>query len=89
MANRFIAPILIALTIAVVVLATTSAYNSWVSSSLHSKQCARSDLILDTLHDVVQIAYTLPKGQKVSAAEADYIAAIEAQLFTRINQARC
>lgn len=89
MGNRFIAPIVIALTIAIVVLAVTSAYNSWVSTTLHSKSCARSDLILDTVHDVILLAFTPQKGETVTAAQERAIGAFEIAAFERIDQARC
>lgn len=89
MGNRFIAPIVIALTIAVVVLAATSAYNSWVSSTLHSKSCARNDLILDTMHDLVVLFFTPPKGETLTSAQVKRITAVEGLAFVRIDQARC
>lgn len=89
MGNRFIAPLILAMTVAIVVLALTSAYNSWVSTSLHSKSCARSDLILDTFHDVILLAFTPPKGETLTAGQVKQITRFEAAAFTRIDQARC
>lgn len=89
MANRFLAPIVIALTVAVLALAGTSAYNSWVSATAHSKNCARNDLVLDTIHDLVILFFTPPKGTTETAAQIKYYNALESQAFTRIDLARC
>lgn len=89
MGNRFIAPLILAMTVAIVVLACTSAYNSWVSTSLHSKQCARSDLILDTIHDLVAQFLTPTKGETLTPAQVKALAVAEATAFERIDLARC
>lgn len=87
--NRFIAPIVLALTVAVVVLAATASYSAYISSTNHHNSCARSDLILDTLHDVILLAFTPQKGQTVTAAQERQIGSFELAAFQRIDQARC
>lgn len=66
---------LVAVTLAVVVLAVTSAYSSWVASNSHHNACARTDLTLDTVHDVVLIL-AVPRARRREA-------------FARIDLARC
>lgn len=86
---RGLAAILVALIFAVVLLGVTTTYSAWVASSNHHNSCARSDLILDTLHDVVALAFTPAPGQTLTARQVADIQAFEVKAFARIDQARC
>lgn len=81
--------VLLALVFAVLVLGFASTYSAWVSSTNHHASCARSDVILDTLHDVILLAFTPAPGQKVTAAQERQIGSFELAAFQRIDQSRC
>lgn len=86
---RFHAGLLLALVVAVLVLAFASTYSAYVASTNHRNSCARADVILDTLHDVILLAFTPEKGQTISSAQEKQIGAFEIAAFQRIDQARC
>lgn len=79
----------IATTVAVLLLAATSSYSAWVSSTNHTHSCARNDLILDAFHDVIVLALTPQPGTSLKAAQVKQIEAFETVAFARLNQARC
>jgi hypothetical protein len=81
--------ILAALTFAIILNSLTSAYSAHVTASNRHASCARTDLILDSLHDVILLALTPEPGQKLTSAQVRTIASFEAKAFARIVQARC
>lgn len=81
--------ILAAAMVAVLLLAGTSTYSAYVSSTSHKNSCARTDLILNTFHDVIALAFTPAPGQTLTAKQATAIQAFEGKAFPRIDQARC
>lgn len=81
--------LLAAATTAIVLLAASSCYSAWVSSTNHHNSCARSDLILDVMHDILQLAATPPPDTKVSAGQVQRANAFLSAAYTRIDQARC
>lgn len=86
---RFQPGVMLALVGAVLVLAFTSSYSAWVSSTNHHNSCARSDVILDTLHDLILLAFTPQHGEKVTAAQEQQVGQFELAAFARIDQSRC
>ena len=81
--------VLVVLLASIVLLAAASAYSSYVASQNHANACARTGLILDVFHDVIQKAVTPSPGRKLTPKQATSIAAFESYAFTRIDQARC
>lgn len=81
--------VLLALVFAVLVLGFASTYSAWVASTNHHNSCARADVILDTLHDVILLAFTPQKGQKITSAQEQQIGSFELAAFERIDQAKC
>lgn len=86
---RFHAGVLLALAAAVLVLAFSSGYSAYVASTNHRNFCARTDLVLDTLHDIIVLAFTPQPGQKITALQVRQIEGFESAAFARIDQARC
>lgn len=86
---RGLIPILISFVAAIVLLAGTSTYSAYVSSTNHKNSCTSRGLILDTFHDVIQLAFTPQPGQTLTAKQVAGIQSFEAVAFARINQARC
>ncbi len=86
---KLTASLIVSVTAAIVLLALTSTYSAWVSSTQHNKSCASRALILDTFHDVIQLAFTPQPGQTLTAMQVKRIQAFEASAFARIDQARC
>lgn len=81
--------ILVALSAAVLVLAFTAIYGAYVSASNHRETCASRQLVLNTLHDVIQLAFTPAPGQVLTADQVKQIQSFEATAYARINEARC
>lgn len=81
--------ILIALVVSVVILAAAATYSAFVASTNHHNSCARTDLILDTFHDVILIALTPAPGQTLTARQVAAVQAFESKAFMRIDEARC
>lgn len=86
---KFHAGVLLALVISVLVLAFASTYSAYVSSTNHRNACARTDLILDVMHDILQLAASPPPATKVSEEQVRRTNAFLSAAFTRIDLARC
>jgi hypothetical protein len=83
------AGVIAATAVSVFVLAFSSVYSAWVAANNHHTYCTRTDVILDTFHDVIQLAFTPQQGQVLTAKQVASIQAFEARAFARIDQARC
>lgn len=86
---RGLVAILTSFAAAIVLLAATSTYSAYVSSTNHKNSCSSRGLILDTFHDVILDAFAPAPGETVTAKQAAGIEAFEAKAFARIDQARC
>lgn len=75
--------------VAILLPSGATIYSAQVGSSNHHASCARSDLVLDAIHDVIVIAVTPKPGGKLTRAEFLAIQAFESKAFARIDQARC
>lgn len=81
--------ILVILAIAVIVLAGTSSYSAYVASQNHRNSCNSRTVVLDAVHDVLQIFLTPQPGQRFTATQVQRITGLETAAYARINQARC
>lgn len=86
---KLMAGVISAVCVSILVLAVASVYSAWVASNNHHNSCARTDLILDTFHDVIILALMPAPGQTFDAQKVAAIATFESKAFTRIDQARC
>lgn len=86
---KFHSGILLALVVSVLVLAFTSTYSAYVASTNHHNACARTDLILDVMHDILQLAVTPPADTKVTEEQVRRTNAFLSAAYTRIDLARC
>lgn len=86
---KLMAGLISAMVIAIVALAISSVYSAYVASTNHHNSCARTGLILDTFHDVIELAFTPQPGQTLTAKQVAGIQAFEQAAFSRIDQARC
>lgn len=81
--------LVVAAAFAILLLSGTSTYSAYVSSTSHRNSCTSRNLVLDTLHDVVQDAFAPAPGQTLTAAQVSQIQAVTTKLYARIDQARC
>lgn len=86
---KLVAILIVSVAVSIGALAAASVYGSWVASNNHNAYCHRTDLVLDTLHDVIQLAFTPQPGQTLTASQVTSIQAFESRAFARIDQARC
>lgn len=86
---KLLSGLVIAVVCSIVLLALSSIYSSYVAANNHHNNCARADLILDTLHDVIQLAFTPQPGQILTAKQVMQIQSFETSAFARIDRARC
>lgn len=81
--------ILASVAVSLALIAGSTGYSAYVSSSSHTKSCARTDLILDSFHDVIVLALTPQPGQTLTAKQVITIQTFEQAAFARLDRARC
>jgi hypothetical protein len=82
--------ILASLALAVILLAATSSYSAWVSSSQHRNSCTSRGVILDAFDDVLIAAQAQTDDDPAkSAAEKMASDKFVASSIVRLNRARC
>ena len=79
----------IAISVLVIALAAALVIQGFAGRQRRQDICTAQNRILDTLHDVVTIAVTPPKGKRLTDEQVAAITQFEAKEFTRINAARC
>ncbi len=86
---KLMAGVIAAVVVAVFLLSVSSIYSAYVAANNHHNYCARTDLILDTFHDIIVLASQPAPGQTLDAKQVAAITAFQTKAFTRIDQARC
>lgn len=89
MSPKLMGALIVAVVVAIVSLAVSSVYSSYVASTNHHSSCARTALILDSFHDVIQLAFTPQPGQTLTAKQVTQIQKFETEAFARLDRARC
>jgi hypothetical protein len=87
--SRSLTWMLAALTGAIILIALTSAYSAHTTAANHHASCARIDLIADSVHDIIVLAFTPGSGLILDPNRVARVQTFEAEAFRRIEQARC